>query len=134
MNLTLNGLDMTRLSTNATGPLGWIKEGLMDISMDISFPEEKPKQKNLEKTFAAEVVFPDKEEHEVYDAAVHFRFDIGMNYMQLNPPIYSSDLDYVSNLLVHPISVYMNKHAKHLPLTFEFGLPLVKIYLESVIC
>lgn len=127
MNLTLNGLDMTRLSTNATGPLGWIKEGLMDISVDISFPEQEKVKKP--KTFA---LFPDKDESNIGTSSlpsVLFTFNIGMNYMQLNPPIYSSDLDYVSNILVHPISVYMNKHAKHLPLLFSFALPLV-IFLE----
>jgi len=42
MRLKLDGLNMDLLSTNASGPMGWIKEGTLDIDMNLFVPLEVP--------------------------------------------------------------------------------------------
>eukprot|EP01114_Cavostelium_apophysatum_P014019 TRINITY_DN3520_c0_g1_i3.p1 TRINITY_DN3520_c0_g1~~TRINITY_DN3520_c0_g1_i3.p1 ORF type:complete len:556 (-),score=127.89 TRINITY_DN3520_c0_g1_i3:132-1799(-) len=127
MNLKIDGLNMDILSKNASGPLGWIKEGTLDVNLNILLPHAE------QEGYFHTVYYPhhgndhrlsveDDPSHETsHDAdAMEMKFKTRLNHIHLEPPMYSPQISYLNNALIHPISSYMNAHSKHIMLYFEF--------------
>jgi len=116
-SLKLDGLNMDLLSKNASGPLGWIEEGTLDISMNISVPIEVPESENY---YPQELEdYSEEDDEHTLDVQVQLQ----LNHIRVNPPLYSSDISWLNLALVHPISRYMNLHSKHMKLKFSIALP-----------
>jgi len=56
------------------------------------------------------------------DRNMLMNFNIRLNHIKLIPPIYSSQISYVENALIHPIASYMNVHSKHIGLSFDMKM------------
>ena len=147
--LKINGIPMSLLSKTATGPLGWIKEGTLDISLSITLPNvestTKPKEAEAESHQQATNTPPTKHEQiEITEAeevletinserahnhnngtTLEMRFDVMFNHLHASAPLYTPELSYLNNAVVHPILAYMNTHNKHIPLSFEVRLDVV---------
>jgi distribution and morphology protein 31 len=133
---------MSLLSKTATGPLGWIKEGTLDISLNVTLPkiENTTKHKEMEPEPHHPINKPTKHEEmdmveteELLDttadsertndgATLELRFDVMFNHLRASAPLYTPELSYLNNAVVHPILAYINSHNKHIPLSFEFQL------------
>jgi len=46
-----------------------------------------------------------------------------LNHIKIDPPLYSPDISWLNNALIHPISRYMNLHSKHIKLKCKVILP-----------
>jgi distribution and morphology protein 31 len=123
---------MSLLSKTATGPLGWIKEGTLDISLSITLPnfESTTKHKEMEpeahqSTKHEEIDMAEEtEDSELTDDStiLEMRFDVMFHHLRASAPLYTPELGYLNNAVVHPILAYMNSHNKHIPLLFEVRL------------
>lgn len=135
--LKINGIPMRLLSKTATGPLGWIKEGTLDISLNITLPtwESSTKHKEVEpeplpssevELIETEEIIPEIEggggEDMDSDTTLEMRFDVMFNHLRASAPLYTPELSYINNAVVHPILAYINSHNKHIPLTFYVQL------------
>jgi len=115
--LKIDGLNLDLLSTNASGPLGWIEEGTLDINLDLATPVETPDSDNF---------YPHELENyldETDENAMEINAQIQLNHIRVNPPLYSPDISWLNLALVHPISRYMNLHSKHIKLDFSLKVP-----------
>jgi len=130
--LKIDGVPISLLSKTATGPLGWIKEGTLDISLCITLPA---------KTNSVKVISPrsGSDEHGIGtmvetgndesgndggddNDVMEMRFDVMFNHLHVVAPLYTPELSYLNNAVVHPILAYMNSHSKHIPLSFAVRL------------
>lgn len=141
MNLKIAAIDMEILSKNASGPLGWIKDGTLDVDLQVFLPAEAPTNQH------PEYYHPIHEhQHAVHDANSEYDaansastdkdnmsliFNTHINYINLSPPIYSSEISWLNNALIHPIASYLNSHSKHIPLTFSFDAKKVSVYVRD---
>jgi len=120
MCLKIDGINMDLLSTNASGPLGWIVEGSLDIEMNIIVPIDVPESHDSN-------YFPHELEDPYHDHSdeVKITFDthLRLNHIKLKPPLYSGEISWLNNALIHPLSRYMNLHSKHIKLKFRFSVP-----------
>eukprot|EP01132_Coremiostelium_polycephalum_P000830 gene830-1037_t len=99
--LKIDGVNIDILSRNATGPLGWIKEGTIDINLNLHIPN-----------------IPD---HEILESEQD-TIEYGIIPIDEVAPLYTPELSYLSNALAHPIVAYINSHSKHIPLNFNFAM------------
>ena len=53
---------------------------------------------------------------------MELRFDVMFNHLRVVAPLYTPELSYLNNAVVHPILAYMNSHCKHIPLSFDVRL------------
>lgn len=140
--LKIDGVPMSLLSKTATGPLGWIKEGTLDISLSITLPayDASPKHVHYVENKATknrgsgadheietlvetgeliETGEVDEGKIREDEDAMEFRFDVMFNHLRVVAPLYTPALSYLNNAVVHPILAYMNSHSKHIPLSFD---------------
>lgn len=129
---------MSLLSKTATGPLGWIKEGTLDISLSITLPTAESTSKAIEVDLEShqitkheEIDIVETEEAEVGSSdpegvdngtTLEMRFDVMFHHLHTSAPLYTPELSYLNNAVVHPILAYINSHNKHIPLSFEVRL------------
>lgn len=130
---------MSLLSNTATGPLGWIKEGTLDISLSITLPSKELSAKykeiaisqEMEKLYDGDVDTTTtgslNDQHQDSDAVMEMRFDVMFNHLRVSAPLYTPELSYLNNAVVHPILAYMNSHSKHIPLSFDVRLMLAAL-------
>jgi len=145
MQFKLDGLNTDIISKNASGPLGWIKEGLLDFDVKVMVPQhpfqEKPAEAKyypLELLHDSQAHHRDREkgEHEEYSNlvkeyqlensayAIQMAWNLKLKRIKLNPPIFSPEMSYVTNAVIHPITAYMNVHSNHIDLNFVMNTPL----------
>lgn len=136
--LKINGIKMDILSKNASGPLGWIKDGTLDIYAVIKIPPKVYNEK-LTHTATRSTVIPNdsinnedvrdilveaqSDPNDPYFTPVAMELGIQFNHINASAPLYSPTLSVVSNALVHPILAYINTHSKHIPLNLSINLP-----------
>jgi hypothetical protein len=107
MTLKIDGINTDILSKNSSGPLGWIKEGTFDVSMNILLPKQIPMTKDIQylppdyhsHSTATPVPQPQSSPYEMtsYDdehefaeqRTVDVRTNIRLNHIKLSPPIYT---------------------------------------------
>jgi len=51
-------------------------------------------------------------------------FDCRLNHLRSAAPLYTPELSAINNALVHPILSFLNKHSKHIPLSFQLKIKL----------
>lgn len=124
-SMKIHGIDIRLLSENSTGPLSWIKEGQLDIDLRILFPDLPPERDKFRDLFTGDDVFYEVEKK------IDMDWDIQLNHIQLTPPLYSPELSYINNTLIQPIARYMNRHSKHIPLSFSMLIPEVILITAS---
>ncbi|KYQ93205.1 hypothetical protein DLAC_05844 [Tieghemostelium lacteum] len=117
--LKIDGLNIDFLSKNATGPLGWIKEGTFDIHFQILLPNHEQQLLESEPNTIDYGVIPVDEDPM---RNVHLQFKVQLNHLFSMAPLYTPELSYLSNALAHPIVAYMNSHSKHIELLFGFSM------------
>ncbi|GAM23918.1 hypothetical protein SAMD00019534_070930 [Acytostelium subglobosum LB1] len=121
--LKIDGMDIEHLSKNATGPLGWIKDGTFDIQLNLLLPK-CPEHEILVDTESTAVdygIIPlDRDPFK----NLHLNVNVQLNHLFSVAPLYTPELSYLSNALAHPIVAYINSHSKHIPLQFDFSLNL----------
>lgn len=156
---------MSLLSKTATGPLNWIKEGTLDISLSITLPSKESSAKYRELVTTRQMTtqeMPTTQEmgnlsNDANDEAevggsvkvedtkeittnttttttntdsgmgMEMRFDVMFNHLRVSAPLYTPELSYLNNAVVHPILAYMNSHSKHIPLSFDVRLDLANL-------
>ncbi|KAK5579274.1 hypothetical protein RB653_008955 [Dictyostelium firmibasis] len=120
--LKIDGLNTDILSRNATGPLGWIKEGTFDIDLLILLPNYMgDNEKELLSTEQLEYgIIPTSTENPRMN--LHLDFKVQLNHLYSVAPLYTPEISYISNALAHPIVAYINSHSKHIPLSFKFAM------------
>jgi len=122
MNLKIAGLNMDLLSTNATGPLSWIKEGTFDIDLWIYAPLDSTSTSVDHSRFLndqnPQILHPEDD-----SSLLWMQWNLKLNHIQLHPPIYSPDLSPMGNVLLQPVYRYMNAHANTISLSFESLVP-----------
>ncbi|KAM9970165.1 hypothetical protein ACTFIR_002012 [Dictyostelium discoideum] len=120
--LKIDGLNTDILSRNATGPLGWIKEGTFDIDLLILLPNHMDdNEKELLSTEQVEYgIIPPSSENPRMN--LHLDFKVQLNHLYSVAPLYTPEISYISNALAHPIVAYINSHSKHIPLSFKFAM------------
>jgi len=134
--LKIDGVPFEVINRSATGPLGWIKEGTMDISAIIALPAKHIEGVTDTKYYgssmngaggsyhgdvASHIDYTDTDTQEDH---LTFRVECMFNHLLVVAPLYTPHLSYLSNALIHPILSYMNAHSKHIPLSFEMPIPL----------
>lgn len=138
--LKIDGVPFDAINKSATGPLGWIKEGTLDISAIIAHPpkyiegiSDSPKWNygsyglhGTAGSYGSDVTHMDDMDAETNDDTLAFRVDCMFNHLLVVAPLYTPHLSYLSNALIHPILSYMNAHNKHIPLTFDMRIPLAE--------
>jgi len=132
--LKIDGVPFEVMNKSATGPLGWIKEGTLDISATIVHPpkyiEGVTDAKFYGKNGAGGSYGSDVPAHmddvdtDTYEDILTFRVDCMFNHLLVVAPLYTPHLSYLSNALIRPVLSYMNAHSKHIPLSFEMRIPL----------
>ncbi|EFA81839.1 hypothetical protein PPL_05071 [Heterostelium album PN500] len=120
--LKLDGVNIDILSRNATGPLGWIKEGTFDIQLNLLLPKVKEGEilESESHTVDYGIIPIDKDPLK----NLHLTFSVQLNHLFSVAPLYTPELSYLSNALAHPIVAYINSHSKHIPLQFNFSMNL----------
>ncbi|KAN0024191.1 hypothetical protein ACTFIV_008591 [Dictyostelium citrinum] len=120
--LKIDGLNTDILSRNATGPLGWIKEGTFDIDLLILLPNHMDdNEKELLSTEQVEYgIIPPSSDNPRMN--LHLDFKVQLNHLYSVAPLYTPEISYISNALAHPIVAYINSHSKHIPLSFKFAM------------
>lgn len=135
---------MSLLSKTATGPLGWIKEGTLDISLSITLPTLESTSKHrgvdlesqqpttnhneIDTVEAIEENEPSGDLERANDTTtLEMRFDVMFNHLFASAPLYTPELSYLNNAMVHPILAYINTHNKHIPLSFKVQLPIANL-------
>ncbi|KAF2071222.1 hypothetical protein CYY_007456 [Polysphondylium violaceum] len=119
--LKIDGVNMDILSRNATGPLGWIKEGTFDIQLQILLPRNLETMEILESESIEYGIIPTDEDP---SKNIHLSFKVQLNHLYSVAPLYTPEISYISNALAHPIVAYINSHSKHIPLSFSFSMNL----------
>jgi len=117
--LKLDGVNMDILSRNATGPLGWIKEGTFDIQLQILLPRNLETMEILESDTIEYGIIPADDDP---SKNIHLSFKVQLNHLYSVAPLYTPEISYISNALAHPIVAYINSHSKHIPLSFAFSM------------
>ncbi|EGC31692.1 hypothetical protein DICPUDRAFT_156422 [Dictyostelium purpureum] len=117
--LKIDGLNIDILSRNATGPLGWIKEGTFDIDLLLLLPHQVDDKELLETEQVEFGIIPASENPRMN---LHLDFKVQLNHLYSVAPLYTPEISYISNALAHPIVAYINSHSKHIPLSFKFAM------------
>jgi len=146
IHLKIDGIALDWFRNNTTGPLHWIKEGDLDINLQVLVPSDRSSSNsrspppehpyftnhspvhisNDRGQWDAVNFLKENEDLSVLNVIpdqVEMRFKFQLNHIKLSPPIFSRDMSYINNALIHPIASYMNAHSKHIPLSFVVTIP-----------
>eukprot|EP01133_Synstelium_polycarpum_P003798 gene3798-4379_t len=118
--LKIDGVNIEMLSRNATGPLGWMKEGTFDIQLNLLLPVVSDAEilESEHNTVEYGTIPSDRDQLK----NVHLQFKVQLNHLYSVAPLYTPEISYLSNALAHPIVAYINSHSKHIPLEFNFSM------------
>ncbi|PRP82426.1 mitochondrial inner membrane protein Mdm31 (predicted) [Planoprotostelium fungivorum] len=100
MMLRIYGLGVDLLSKNASGPLGWMTEGEMDMEVQVMLPTDVERVNNI-----------------------HFNFFTRLNRVVLSPSLFDQEIDYISNAIALPIARYFNAYKRSIQLSSQMQLP-----------
>lgn len=118
MELKIDGLDLELVSKNASGPLGWMTEGTFDIDMKFFIPRLPAitEDSDYHPPTYHELWYPGslilrqysdwllESNEEEQPRTWEIESTIRLHHIKLNPPLYSPDISWLNNALIHPIA------------------------------
>lgn len=133
--LRIDDVDIRHLNRGASGMFGWIESGTCDFLADIMLPSDNPeltmseKFKDLRERWAAQLksILSNKPPADIVtevERDVHKRehsktvaidLRVQFNNPRASPPLYSSDLNYINNAIIHPMVAYINSRDTYIP-------------------
>ncbi|EPY52823.1 inner membrane protein Mdm31 [Schizosaccharomyces cryophilus OY26] len=122
--LRIDNLAIDHLNRGVSGAFGWINDGSVDFSVNISCPQEPAK--SIIKRYFHQVLMnaklTEKKEDPVPD--VHFDVDVQLHNPKAAIPIFTNQMGYVNNALLRPIVAYINSTRTFIPIMCHLSKPL----------
>jgi len=100
MMLKMEKFDISLLSKNSTGPLGWIVDGKMDMDVQVSLPKNCANVND-----------------------VRINLFTSLQGAHLDPPLFSDEVSYITNVLAYPVARYFNRYKKGIQLNSQIVIP-----------
>lgn len=131
--LRIDNVDVRHLNRGVEGMFGWIESGTVDFLADIMLPpSEAPEMTLREKVMDVserwQAVFRRQKPSEVVTQVgeklkaeqsqkrVLMDLRVQFNNTRAQVPLYTSDLNYLNNALIHPIVGYVNSRDTYIPI------------------
>jgi distribution and morphology protein 31 len=136
--LRIDGLEIDHLNRGIEGPFSWIRQGNVDIVMDVNFPLDddlqfsRLVQELYERMEATVISSTSDNDHYDFASIVSSIRNLGQKegekkflvmdlHVQLNDvraavPIFTNDLSYVNNAMIRPIVAYVNSKKTYIPI------------------
>ncbi|EPX72599.1 inner membrane protein Mdm31 [Schizosaccharomyces octosporus yFS286] len=122
--LRIDNLAIDHLNRGVSGAFGWINDGAVDFSVNISCPLEHA-QSSLKRYINQVLVnakLTEKKEYPVPD--VYFDVDVQLHNPKAAIPIFTNQMGYVNNALLRPIVAYINSTRTFIPIMCHLSKPL----------
>lgn len=132
--LRIDNVDIKHLNRGVEGPFGWIESGTVDMLADVIFPTDAEEasfseivqdiverwEANLRsrgRKPADEIVTSVEERSRERDSHRYVVLDVRVQFNSPRAvvPLFTSDLSYVNNALIHPIVGYINSRDTYIP-------------------
>lgn len=133
--LRIDDVDIRHLNRGVSGMFGWIESGTCDFLADIMLPSDNPeltaseKFNDLSERWAAQlksilsnkppadiVTEVERDVHQrEHSKTVAIDLRVQFNNPRASAPLYSSDLNYINNAIIHPVVAYINSRDTYIP-------------------
>jgi distribution and morphology protein 31 len=132
--LRIDNVNIKHLNRGIEGPFGWIESGTVDMLADLMLPPESEQYKLSEvvqdiverweanvslrnPTSGQDIVTSVEERSREREAHKYVVLDlrVQLNNTRAVVPLYTSDMTYINNALVHPIVGYINSRDTYIP-------------------